>query len=326
MLHIVNGDATADLLKQSNLTGELLSWREALIMGPSPNVAFDDWIVFRSEHLARTYQQKAEACKASLLEQEARLRTFAQHEETVLWFEYDLFCQIHLIYLLNFFSRQEKHECQLSLICIDAFPGIENFKGLGQLGPEQLVSLFGERKPIPGGILDLAQHAWTAYCSPDPGDIERFLKTDTRGLPFLAAALEAHLRRFPAMTDGLGRVEKVALNLIECGVDEFKPLFHMFAELEPLYGFGDNQFWAHLKHLSQLREPLVKIYGIDNVDAALSAQQFANASFAITDKGKAVLNGHQEFDEFEGWLGGVHLNGRNNSWRWDEQHRRIIQR
>lgn len=325
MLHILNGDATARLLKQSNLKGELLPWREALVMGPVANLPFDDWIAVRSRHLAGAYGQQAKACSVSLLNQEKFLRAFCEHEETVLWFEHDLFCQIHLLYLLNFFARQGKHECRLSLICIDTFPGMENFKGLGQLRPDQLTSLFAKREPITAGMLELAQQAWMAYCSPDPREIESFLKKDTRGLPFLGAALQAHLKRFPSVVDGLGCVEKVTLNLIECGVDEFKPLFPMFGELEPFYGFGDSQFWSHLKRLSRLREPLLGIHGVDDVDAALTWQQFATASFEITGKGKAVLSGRQKLDEFDLWLGGVHLNGWNNSWRWDEQQGRIVQ-
>ncbi len=53
LLHILNGDASAAVLRQSNLEGHLLPRREALIDGPAPRVATDDeWISIRTEHLA----------------------------------------------------------------------------------------------------------------------------------------------------------------------------------------------------------------------------------------------------------------------------------
>ncbi|MCH8872607.1 RNA polymerase subunit sigma-24 [candidate division KSB1 bacterium] len=327
MLHILNGDATANILKETDLPGELLPWREALVAGPTPGgLSFDDWIHLRAKHLARDYEQTVDECKASLLNLEEVLRTFSKHEEVVLWFEHDLFCQINLIYLLNFFSQQKENQTGLSLICIDDFPGIENFKGLGQLSPSQLASLFEQRQNITQNMLELGQGAWAAYCSPTPTAIETFLQKDCSELSFLKEALLAHLVRFPALKNGLGRVEKVALDLINGGIDEFKPLFPMFGELEPVYGFGDAQFWNHLKCLSKLKAPLIIILGVNEINRALSNDEFTNSFFKVTEKGKAILNGEEELQEIDSWLGGVHLNGETDLWRWDEQNQRLVKK
>jgi hypothetical protein len=50
-------------------------------------------------------------------------------------------------------------------------------------------------------------------------------------------------------------------------------------------------------------------------------------SFDITEAGDAVLDGQADFVELNGidtWLGGVHLQGRDNIWRWDDQKKRLI--
>jgi hypothetical protein len=98
MLHILNGDSTAGILKQSGVQGELLSWREALMAGPTPqNLSLDQWIGVRAKHLAEAYQLAFEDCKKDLSTLYAGLQTFLQHDEVVLWFEHDLFCQIKMI-------------------------------------------------------------------------------------------------------------------------------------------------------------------------------------------------------------------------------------
>src|SRR2546423_14332079 len=102
MLHVHNGDSSADTAKQSLLTGEHFAWRESLITGPTPAGLTDDgWRRIRAKHLSDAYGIDEKECEQSLLHQEETLASSAQHEEVALWFERDLFCQVHLTYLLN---------------------------------------------------------------------------------------------------------------------------------------------------------------------------------------------------------------------------------
>src|SRR6266508_1132646 len=222
MLHIHNGDSSAETAKQSSLAGEQFAWRESLITGPTPSkLSADEWRRVRARHLSESYGVNEKECIRDLLSQEQTLASFPEHDEVILWFEYDLFCQVHLLYLLNWFSQRDLETTKLSLICIGNFPGKENFRGLGELNGEQLASLFPTRQQVTSQQLNLVTQAWHAYCSSDPGDIERVLRGDTSPLPFLRAALAAHLRRFPSTRNGLGRVENRALELIHSGVKRF---------------------------------------------------------------------------------------------------------
>jgi len=84
MLHL-NGDSTANILSESGLAGERLSWREALINGPTPRgLHLNEWLKVRAAHLAAAYELKAEDCERDLKRQEASLRSLASHEEVVL--------------------------------------------------------------------------------------------------------------------------------------------------------------------------------------------------------------------------------------------------
>jgi len=59
--------------------------------------------------------------------QEEALSRFSDHEEVVLWFEHDLFCQVQLIFLLNWLAQRELGKTKLSLIFIGEFPELQTF-------------------------------------------------------------------------------------------------------------------------------------------------------------------------------------------------------
>ena len=103
---------------------------------------------------------------ALFLCRDTTLAQFAAHKEVILWFEHDLYDQLQLIQLLDWFSHQDRAATTLSLICINSFPHIAHFTGLGELNPSQLRSLFETRHPLTQGELTLGSEAWKAFCSP----------------------------------------------------------------------------------------------------------------------------------------------------------------
>src|ERR1051326_261129 len=323
MLNIHNGDSTAGTVRKAGVPGEHLAWREALVYGPTPGGMSDkDFRQVRAGHLSKVYGLKFEECEKALREQQAAIENSGKHDEIVLWFEHDLFCQIHLIYLLASFARSELGNMRLSLICIDGFPGISDFRGLGQLNEEQLASLFPRRRLLSSAQMELGLKAWRAFSASDPSQIESLLAADTAALPFLKPALFKHLERFPSVRNGLGRVQDLILELIAAGDGEFKKLFPAFGKREPLYGFGDAQVFLELKRLTKGLHRLLEMIHKRNVSPAGS-----NASFQITDHGQAVLHGEADFIGLNGidmWLGGVHLQGNEAAWRWDEQRHALI--
>jgi hypothetical protein len=326
MLHIHNGDSSANTAKESNMPGEHLAWRESLIFGPIVRGLREaEWRTLRARHLAEAYDLKFEDCEKNLREQQEALSRFSDHEEVVLWFEYDLFCQLHLIYLLDWFARQELRTTKLSLICVGSFPGIDDFRGLGQLDSQQLASLFPERHPVTPAEFKLASKAWVAFSSPDPRDVATLLAGDSDMLPFLQPALRKHLERFPSAYNGLGLIENKALELIASGASQFGEMFPAFGKAEPTYGLGDAQFWLLLQPLAETAQPLLTISNGDS-HMPSSSSDFIKASFALTEKGHSVLRGEEDFialNSIDTWLGGVHLKGKE-VWRWNDKQEKLV--
>lgn len=329
MLHIHNGDSSANTAKSAKISGEHLAWREAMVCGPTPaKLSADEFRNLRANHLAEAYGVDVAECATDLRKQEEALLTFAEHEEVVLWFEHDLFCQVHLVYLLDWFARRDLTNTKLSLICIDSFPGVENFRGLGQLNEEQMESLVSQRTTIGESHLQLGAKAWAAYSFSTPAQLETLISHQTDALPFLKTSFAKHLERFPSVRNGLGRVENVLLELIAGGQADFDSLFSAFQQKEPAYGFGDAQIFLHLKRLANATDaPLTMI---DTNVAPVNSKQIAGTSFQITESGKRLLSGQDDFARSNGsngtehWLGGVHIQGKDTGWRWDEVAQTLV--
>jgi len=326
MLHIHNGDSTAHTAKAASIPGDHFPWREALVCGPTPgDLSETDFLKMRAQHLSGSYQVPFDKCLAELRAMHEALASFAEHEEVVLWFEHDLFCQVQLIYLLNWFAAREMGETKLSLVCIDHFPGVQPFHGLGELNQEQLQSLYPGRSNITAAQLELAVRAWGAYSSADARRLIALLRSDTSALPFLRDALKKHLERFPSTRNGLGRVENTTLELIPAGYKKFRSLFPAFSRRESAYGFGDAQVYLAMEGMMSARKPLLVQHVPDHWSR--DSAQILLASFELTDDGKAVLAGEEDFvltNGIDTWLGGIHLSGHEADWRWDEDSQQLL--
>ena len=328
MLHIHNGDSTANTMKESGFPGEHFPFREALAMGPTPQgLSQDEWLSVRANFLSEDSEMDAGKVRNDLSAQDEKLARVSSSEEVILWFEHDLLCQINLAYLLNRFSRQNMDKARLSLICIGEFPDRENFRGLGELSAEQMASLFDARHEVTEAEMSLAGKAWSAFCSPDPRRIEDLITGETSALPYLRSALIQHLARFPSVTNGLGRAENRLLEIVSEGITDFTRLCKAFFDREPAYGLGDYQVWRDMKRMASVPQSLVTITGFDDSDSASLSSRRYKTSFDITQTGLDVLNGDADFldmNDIDLWLGGVHLRDKENLWRFDEQTQRLV--
>ena len=325
MLHITNGDSAGGTLQQTDLPGDILTWKDILHEGPTPaGLSLDQMSKIRAQFIADNAFGTYDDVLATFIDRDALLAQFAAHKEVVLWFEHDLYDQLQLIQLLDWFSHQDLGTTIISLICINSFPGIVNFVGLGQLNPTQLRSLYETRRPLTGIEFKLGSEAWQAYCSPDPRELEAFLRQDTTALPFLKAALMRHLEQFPALQDGLSRTERQILEVVAVGAHKPLEIFRAAQEKEESPFMGDTPFWFHLFSLCAGKKPLLKranggtfaLPTDDPYDAAFRDQQLV-----LTREGKKALAGQTDWIKInrgiDRWLGGVHLQGKNATWRWD---------
>lgn len=322
LLHVTNGDVAADLIREAGVQGEITLSADVLHEGPAPaGLLPERWRKVRARYLAECGYADYDRCLADLSEWDHKLEGYRNYDEVVLWFEHDLFDQLQLLRLLDWFGSRDLNflgRGKISLICIGDFPGVEPFHGLGDLTPEQMASLLPGRRPVTDQQVHLARHAWRAFCSPEPIGVEVALRRDTSVLPFLADALQRHLEEFPWTRDGLSRTERQALLGIDAGFDTFETLFRAVQALERSPYQGDVSFLHCLRGLASPPMPLIRLE---------AGGSMRNQRVSLTATGRDVLAGREDWVRLHGidrWLGGVHLHGREAQWRWDGERARLV--
>jgi hypothetical protein len=332
MLHITNGDSAATTLRASGLPGEVLPWRDVLHEGPVP-AGLE--LAALSEARARFLADAGlggdnDDVLADFRRRDATLAGFAGHAEVTLWFEHDLYDQLQLLQLLDWFAGRDLGATRLRLICIGSFPGRPRFGGLGELTAVELASLSPVRHAVTAGELRLARAAWAAFRAPDPAGLVTLLDDDTAAMPFLRAALLRHLEEFPSTENGLSRTERELLEVLAAGGGTPHNIFAAWQAKEEAPFMGDTPLWIHLRQLGAGPHPLIALVGGGGFKApreCTGPDAFAAQRLVITEVGRDVLAGaadHLELNGINRWLGGVHLQVGAPLWRWQAQPRQLI--
>jgi Domain of unknown function (DUF1835) len=324
IVHICNGDVTADGLSLADLPGDIRVWADALDQGPLLLLGRED---FRRER-ARFAAQYGAA--QSVENAETTLATWDRNldcddaREIVLWYEHDLFDQLALCRILYLWSMGQTGgpgvAPQITMVSIDRHPEVAQFLGLGQLQPEQLAQLWPRRTPIAKESIDEAVATWIAVTAADPRLVSYLMKK-AKALPFLAGALERHLEEFPDVASGLGRSERQVLASIGRGASEPSAIIREVHAIDPRYPITDLHLHVVLGFLraaglitaAELAQPALPGSWQQLAITALGLQALAGAFDVVAEVG------------VDRWRGGVRLLGRGPVWRWDSPTRRMLQ-
>lgn len=297
-LHITNGSSVQ--LGEARMEGEYLYWNDVLHEGPAP-------AGLTLEEMSRVRAEFLESCgwaRPDFTPRDRTLAGFQRFEEVVLWFEHDLYDQLQLIQLLDWFAGRERGTVRLSLVCTNRY--------LGCLKPCELAALYPARRDITAEQLARGRAAWQAFCAPDPAGLERLAAHETPALPYLSAALSRFLEQYPALENGLSRTERQILEVVAAGAGRFADVFTAEQRKEEHIFMGDDTLWLYLHAMAKAPVPLLTVSG---------------QSVAITAAGRHVLAGsadHVRLNGIDRWLGGVHLRGAEARWRWDRVKRRLV--
>jgi hypothetical protein len=323
-LHVTNGSCAGDKLK-TFVDGPVILMADVLHDGPAPRVDGDAWYDARAGHLGDDDHgpYTPGEVRAGLADSDAAVTQAASRgDDLVLWFEHDLFDQLLLIRTLDLIARADPNRrAAVSLVSVDRFPGVERFIGLGQLSPQELASLWPQRRPISAAQFEAAAAAWDAFRAPDPARLVE-LAGDVGALPFLGEALLRFLAEYPSRHNGLTRTEELALSALANGPLDAGALFVATQAEESRPFMGDLTFFAILRDLAAARVPLVTI------DPPPHGWDLRPNIIAITAAGRDVLAGQSDRVALSGidlWRGGVHLDGSASApWRWDARRETLI--
>ena len=242
------------------------------------------------------------------------IRHLDYFDEIVLWFEDDLYDQLQLIQLLDFFGRGAARGKTLSVIVVDGY--------IPPLSATQLKKLDAARPRVTAEQLELGKRAWKAFGSADPREIAKLLDENTSPIKHLASAFNRHLEEFPSTVNGLSRSEREALTAIEAGHNTPVAAFLEVARQQESIFLGDLVFYSYLERLSGRKDALVTWSDGSPVIAPTSerSREFVEGQLTLTPLGREVLAGKtnwQQINKQTRWLGGVEINPGAAGWRWD---------
>lgn len=253
LLHITNGDSFTERLKSLPLKGDIITWREMLCEGQTlSNVGSESFWKTRFEFLNKNYRVTKSWFVEKTLKEYRSLCNHKQQDRIVLWFEYDLFCQINMIAVLSWLKTYRRH-AEISLVCSGTEDNTGHLYGLNELTDEQLLALYKKRTVLTQDDIEYADYVWQLYCSDNPMRLENLGDFGKFQFEYLSDALQAHLRRFPSIKNGLNAVEN---NILDIAV-EHKPkskrdLTGTVLRNQGFYGFGDTQYDRAISNLKPL--------------------------------------------------------------------------
>ena len=322
-LHVANGSATTDLIEAARTPGQVSIWADPLYEGPVPGGLSDSELLpVRARYLSGLRAASPADAVKGLQRWRDQISDAASYDELVLWYEHDLFDQLNLIQLLSWMKSQLPAATIVSLVEIGSFPGRPSFKGLGELTPSDIASLFGRRQPVSSERYELAVRAWAAFRQPTPEAVDALRHQDNNAMPFLSAALKRFLQEYPWTSDGLSRSERRLLTIAASGPADLWTAFLQMHEGETAYYITDLSWLGMLRNFSRCTPPLISVG-----DIPLDADRIPHGTAAITDYGRAILNHAVDRVAVYGidrWVGGVHLTDRAGDWRWDEERDQMV--
>ena len=326
-LHIRCGDDILDSLVEAGIPGDGIRWADVLCEGPL-HLHGDEKHrqKERAAYIATRYRIPLAETYREILGADWRVDQCVRYDETVLWFEADLFDQAILVYLLARLSRFAA-EAKISLICIGSFPGVRRFVGLGQLTPAQLATLLPARRPVTPKQFELARQAWAAFNAPDPRALVRLSERRSGLLPFLPSAIRRYLAEYPSTRNGLSLTEQYALEAFAAGAATPIEAFVRAQRRETRPFQGDSMFYARLRGLAVGEEPALA--GDHPRLDRLPDSELRRCPVRLTETGRRLLAGEADWCRIAGlgrWIGGVHLRGSRPRWRWDPARGRLVGR
>jgi hypothetical protein len=140
---------------------EILPWRDVLHEGPVPlTPSLAELTRLRADYLARRGWGELAQLRADFAARDGGLAQSPSFDRVVLWFEHDLFDQLQLLQLLDWFASRPREDGSLLLVQASDF--------LGRQTPDTLLGLTKTEMPVSAQQLALAACAWAAFRQATP--------------------------------------------------------------------------------------------------------------------------------------------------------------
>lgn len=290
ILHITNGDDFTLKLKSLNLQGDIITWREMLCEGKTEtSVGSESFWKTRFDFLHKNYKITKSWYVEKTLKEYRSLCNHKQQDQIILWFDCDLFNQVNMLAVISWLKHHRKY-AEIYLASSGNIDETNTLYNLSDLDDSQLLKLYENKIWLTQDDIEYADYVWQLYCSDNPIRLQNLTDFPNYHFDYLSDAIQAHLKRFPSIRNGLNQVENNILKIAsEQKLKTKSELITRVIQNQGVYGFGDAQYDRVVTKLKPL---------------------FTNFNpVRLTKKGKEILEGKTSYyaciQENDAYLGGA---------------------
>lgn len=252
-VHILNGDSTSYGIKKGNIKGDVIVWREMLADGfidkdIGSDVFWKKRYTFFENELGISKLDYYDKCIKELV----KIEDLSNYNEVVLWFEFDLFCQVNLMALCTYLLKYYRKEISYFLVCVGKEKDRENLQTLADFSPKRYQYLYNDKIRLSRNDLLFAKESWEVYANNNEKELGQYNFNKNVKFKYLQLAIDQHLKRFPGKGE-LNQIEYKILELIGSNGRKEKDIIRdllNWQRNETVYGFGDLQYILRLRKLN----------------------------------------------------------------------------
>lgn len=238
--HVLPGDSLVEEFSKTNIDGDLVICRDAMIVGPvDAETPFEFWDA-RARFILAEYGEDEIIFHERVADELEKLSEIDSGTEVNLWFEYELFCSVNMWFCLSMLaaSGASIYRVEPSVLSSD-----DRWKGFGGLVPDELQRCYDARQLFTDADIKLGADLWGAYSKNDHSRLLELSDSESTRFPYLKevckAATEKDLRAADILAEITGE-----------GITDFDEIFPEFTRRAGVYGFGDLQVQRMLDQMS----------------------------------------------------------------------------
>jgi hypothetical protein len=235
--NILNGDALAYSFPDAKIEGDIIVVREDLIDGDLSGDNLHDFWQSRAKSLKTTTSEY----NTTVVTEFEKIRNAPDDSEYNLWFEYDLFCQVNMWFVISIIAGLPIRKKVFAVYTSHLDQTSKHFwNGYGQANSDELKVCYANRISLTEIDIRFGRELWNAYKNSNLEELTNLSRHKSLAFPYLQEVVKAHVDRFPKHGTK-GRPERVIEDITKNISTDFNELFKEFWKRESVYGFGDNQ-------------------------------------------------------------------------------------
>ena len=257
VVHVLNGDSTVPIFAKSRIPGDVIVWRELLSDGPVKNtIGSDEFWKERYAFFERELGISKLEYFDKTIKEIIKLSDLSKSCELVLWFEYDLFCQVNLLALCSYLLQYYRKDLTYYLVCTGKIKDQEQLQYLSDFSPDAYTTLYKNKVKLTKHNLFFAEQCWNIYAENKHEKLRSFDFNQCHKFNYLQLAMDQQLQRFPK-ENGLNQIENKIMEIIKVSAmtsSEIVRELLIWQQEHTVYGFGDSQYFMYLKKLNEYYE------------------------------------------------------------------------